>query len=263
MSIGLGVIGLGFIGSQLIQNLGKFHDKYRLQAIFDIDKEKVSKIAKLYPDVRIMSDITDFDDCDVVIEAAIQQVVVNVFDKIVDLKKIFIPMSIGAFITDQALYQKYISLEKPTKQLIKLPSGAIGGFDAINSISLIGIQTSKLVTNKPLKVFEEHRYVLEKNIKLSGTEKTLIFQGTAKEAARIFPKSINVGARLALATLGPEKTEVKIYANPKIDKNIHEIEISSEVGFYRFSFQNNPSPTNPKTSWLAALSAIELLEQIE
>ncbi|MCG3224023.1 MAG: DUF108 domain-containing protein, partial [Candidatus Heimdallarchaeota archaeon] len=45
-------------------------------------------------------------------------------------------------------------------------------------------------------------------------------------------------------------------------KNTHEIEIHSEVGLYKFSFQNNPSPTNPKTSWLAALSILEILEKI-
>ena len=145
---------------------------------------------------------------------------------------------------------------------MKLPAGAIGGFDAINAMGLVGIKKAKLITNKPIHIFENHPYVKENNIKLSTSEKILILKSSAKNAASIFPRSINVGARFAIATLGPEKTIVEVYSNPKIEKNIHVMEIESEVGHYKFSFQNNPSPTNPKTSWLAALSAIGLLEQI-
>ena len=102
------IIGLGYIGSEVIKNLDQFRNKIELSAVFDIEKKKMEEFAKKYPEVRQMTSITDFDDCDVVVEAAIQQVVVDIFDKIVELKKIFIPMSIGAFITNQALYQKYI-----------------------------------------------------------------------------------------------------------------------------------------------------------
>lgn len=262
MSYKLGLIGLGYIGTEIINNLYRYKNKIKLHAIFDILEERVKEITQENKNVRIMSSITDFDDCDIIIEAAIQQVTIDIFQKIVETKKIFIPMSVGAFITNDTLYQFYTSLSEDQKKKIKLPAGAIGGFDSINSIKLIGIKSAKLETNKPIKVFENHPIIKEKNIILSKTEKTLIFQGNAKEAASTFPKSINVGARLALATLGPEKTIVEVYANPNIDKNIHEIKLESEVGYYNFSFQNNPSPTNPKTSWLAALSAIELLEQI-
>ncbi|MHA1552616.1 MAG: aspartate dehydrogenase [Candidatus Heimdallarchaeaceae archaeon] len=257
------IIGLGFIGSEIIKNLEQFRNRIELSAVFDIDKEKMKAITEKYPKVRSMMSITDFDDCDIVIEAATQQVVKEIFVKIVNAEKNFIPMSIGAFITDDKIYSNYMTLEKSKQQLIKFPSGAIGGFDAINSIKQIGIISAKLTTTKPLIVFREQRYIEENKIILSDNEKTQIFKGNAKEAAKAFPRSINVGARLALATLGPVRTQVEIYSDPEINKNIHEIEINSDVGFYRFSFQNNPSPDNPKTSWLAALSAIELLEQIE
>lgn len=256
----LGIIGLGYIGSEIINNLDQFIDKIELSAVFDIDKQKMEELAKEYPSVRLMTSITDFDDCDVVIEAAVQQVVINIFDKIVESKKIFIPMSIGAFITDDEIYSNYIALEKSQQQLIKFPSGAIGGFDAINSIKQIGIISAKLTTTKPPIVFKDQRFIKENKIVLSESERTKVFGGSAKEAAKAFPKSINVGARLALATLGPEKTGVEVYSDPTINKNIHEIEIQSEVGVYKFSFQNNPSPTNPKTSWLAALSIFDTFE---
>lgn len=263
MSQKLCIIGLGFIGSEIIKYLDQFRNKIELSAAFDIDKKKMEEIAERYPKVRLMTSITDFDDCDIVIEAATQQVVKEIFSKIVKTEKIFIPMSIGAFITDKKIYSSYEALEKSKRQLIKFPSGAIGGFDAINSIKQIGILSAKLTTTKPPVVFREQRYIKENKIILSANKVTQVFSGNAREAAKAFPRSINVGARLALATLGPEETIVEVYTEPLIKKNTHEIEIYSEVGVYRFSFQNNPSPTNPKTSWLAALSILDVLDRID
>ena len=144
-----------------------------------------------------------------------------------------------------------------------LVSGAIGGFDCIETIKPEGIISAKLQTQKPNRVFKGSSYLEENEIELDDNRPTVIFSGTAKEAAKHFPKSLNVGARLALSTLGSEGTLVEIIADPSISQNIHKIEIESNAGKYEFSFENNPSPTNPKTSWLAALSAIYAINQIK
>ena len=47
---------------------------------------------------------------------------------------------------------------------------------------------------------------------------------------------------------------LRIVVDPKVSQNKHMIEIELEVGKYKFLFENNPSPSNPKTSWLATLS---------
>ena len=255
------IIGLGFIGTTVVEYLNKFKGKFKLQAIFDLENKRMLETKRSFPKVRFMNDLTDFSDCDVVIEAASQQVVEQIFDDIVSTEKIFIPMSIGAFLSYETLYERYKSLDDK-KKLVMLPSGAIGGFDCIETLDFAGIEKAKLITSKPLSVFENHSYVKEKQIELSDNKKTRIFKGNTEDASKIFPKSINVGARLALSTLGPLDTEVEVYADPSIDQNIHEIEIVSKAGEYKFTFQNNPSPTNPKTSWLAALSLLRTLEQL-
>ena len=186
MSKKLCIIGLGFIGSEISKYLEQFRNKIELSAAFDIDKEKMEEITERYPKVRLMNSITDFDDCDIVIEAATQQVVKEIFSKIVETKKIFIPMSIGAFVTDEKIYSSYIALDKSQRQLIKFPSGAIGGFDAINSIQQIGITSVKLITTKPPVVFREQRYIRENNITLSDNEKTQVFKGNEKKQLKHF-----------------------------------------------------------------------------
>lgn len=253
------VIGLGFIGSTIIEDLG---DDYKLYKMYDIDKETLAAKKDEHKAVKVMKNLLDFDGADVIIECAVQQVVIQIFDKIISRGKYFIPLSIGAFITSDVLYEKYVNLSEKQKEKIILPSGAIGAFDLIDSIKNVGFDNCTLITHKPVKVFEKSPYVKTKEIKLYENKKTLIFEGNAREAAQAFPRSINVAARLALATLGPIQTRVKIFADPTIEKNIHTIKIESVVGTYELTFANKPAPTNPKTSWLAALSAKQALRTI-
>ena len=93
----------------------------------------------------------------------------------------------------------------------------------------------------------------------SITQKTTIFEGPAKEAVTLFPANINVAALLSLVGLGSTKTLVKIVADPGTDKNTHQIEAKGKFGKITIHVENVPDHTNPKTSRLAILSAIECL----
>ncbi len=94
------------------------------------------------------------------------------------------------------------------------------------------------------------------------SEKTIIFEGTSKEAIKLFPANINVAALLSLTGLGSEKTKVRIVADPGTDKNTHEIEAKGKFGKMSLKIENIPDENNPKTSRLAILSAIERLRAI-
>ena len=94
------------------------------------------------------------------------------------------------------------------------------------------------------------------------TDETTIFEGTASEAVRLFPKNVNVSALLSLAGLGSHETMVKVIVNPNITKNIHKIESTGKFGTISSIVENVPDQDNPKTSRLAILSAIETLRSI-
>jgi len=93
------------------------------------------------------------------------------------------------------------------------------------------------------------------------TEPFTLFEGTAKDAVRLFPKNINVAALLSLAGLGSEKTLVRIVADSNTNKNTHEIHAEGKFGKMTFTIENFPDANNPKTSRLAILSAIETLRK--
>ena len=65
-----------------------------------------------------------------------------------------------------------------------------------------------------------------------------------------------------MSGLGAENTKILVYADPKSKINTHEISIKSKAGNYNFKFENLPSSENPKTSFLAILSALQTIRKI-
>ena len=65
---------------------------------------------------------------------------------------------------------------------------------------------------------------------------------------------------LALAGIGVEKTSVRIIVDPAIKQNSHTIEAEGNFGKMKLQVENNPMPSNPKTSLLAALSILTVLQ---
>lgn len=91
-------------------------------------------------------------------------------------------------------------------------------------------------------------------------EATVVFEGPADEAARLFPKNINV---CAITSIAAGKTaRVRIIADPKATRNTHEVTARGAFGEITAKTSNVPSPSNPKTSYLAALSVIAALKKI-
>ena len=120
-----------------------------------------------------------------------------------------------------------------------------------------------MTTTKPPKALEGAPYIVKNKINLNTiTTKTIIFEGSALEAVDAFPANINVAASLSIAGIGAEKTKVKIVADPNTGKNMHEIVVEGVFGKLTTSTENLPSPNNPKTSYLAVLSAISMVKKI-
>lgn len=106
--------------------------------------------------------------------------------------------------------------------------------------------------------------MLERNLApASFTEDTVILEGRAEEAARAFPATSNVAAslRLALAPASPVPVRVRIIAVPDGAENVHEIRVEGEFGRLTVKVENFPSSVNPRTSQLAAFSAIATLKE--
>jgi aspartate dehydrogenase len=72
---------------------------------------------------------------------------------------------------------------------------------------------------------------------------------------------MNVAATLALK-VKPTRVKVRVVSDPLVHRNTHEIHVKWRFGEIFLQFANEPHPENPRTSALAAWSAIQLLQKL-
>ncbi|MDD5130237.1 MAG: aspartate dehydrogenase [Candidatus Omnitrophica bacterium] len=259
----IGIVGCGAIGSSLakeiVADLGK---AAVLAALYDIRPEKAQLLSrKLVKDARfcVGSLETLIRKSDLVIEASCAKAAWEIARKSLLSRRKVMVMSVGGMVG--YLEQLFILAAQNNAQ-IYFPSGAIAGIDGLKAANIAGIKSIVLTTRKHPKAFRGVEYVA-KRFKLDGLKKDkLLFSGSAALAVKYFPQNINVAAVLGLAGIGMRKTKVRIIASPRAAKNIHEILIESSAAKIFTRTENILHPQNPKTSYLAVLSAIATLKQI-
>lgn len=262
----IAMVGCGAIGTVLARAVDKGGaGNTTLIAVYDNTRDQADKlIPSLEKSVEIMGSIEELldTDADLIVEAASQEAVKEIAVPALSGGKDLMIMSVGALMDAELLNMiKKLAEEKGCK--IYLPSGAIAGLDGIKSASSANIDSITITTRKPPAGLKGAPYVDEQGIDLDSLqEEQVLFEGSASKAVKLFPANVNVAAALSLSGIGPDKTVVKIIADPGIDRNIHEIEARGEFGVLRSRVENVPSPMNPRTSYLAALSAIATLRKM-
>jgi aspartate dehydrogenase len=238
----VGLIGCGAIGTVLAEAIDRKLVVCDELVIYDIAVEQAIKLKNhLKFTVTIAPSIDELLEANpqVIVEAAGQGAVHQYYEKLAASKADIIFMSTGAL------------LDHDTKNsYLHFPAGAIGGIDAISAAVNAGIDEVVLTSRKSPEA-------LGKNI----AEEEVVYEGYAEEAAKLFPREMNVAATLAL-TVKPVKVKVKVVADPAIKRNTHQIYVKWRFGEMKLEFTNDPHPDNPHTSALAAWAAIKLLQTL-
>ncbi|MEH7114192.1 aspartate dehydrogenase [Neobacillus niacini] len=249
----IGLIGGGNIGKFLLEsiNTNKLLTNSKIVGIFTRNPNSAQQLAAEF-DTDIFEDISSLlhSNVDLVIEAATVDVVKEHAAAILSSGKDIVLSSVGA-LSDLDYTQSLEEICRRNGTKIYLPSGAIGGLDILKAAKSNGeLESVSIITRKPPQALPGAPVDKEK----------VLFEGTANEAIKLFPKNINVSIILSLAGLGPEKTRVKIISDPAITKNSHSIEALGSFGKLTLKVENDPMPNNPKTSYLAALSVLSSLK---
>lgn len=253
VTVNIGLIGAGAIANFLLQQLGgKQQNGICINSVYVRNKEKYEMLEQRFG-LTLYTDLDAFlaSNIDIVVEAATIEAVQALVPTILKQKPVVL-ISIGA-LADEQLFQQLNELAIQYNQDLYLPSGAIGGLDLLQNANALGTVTEvSLTTRKPA-------YSL---IDVEINEAQVIFEGTARDAIRKFPKNMNVSIVLALASIGFDKTKVRLVADPHIDQNTHQVDIIGDFGEATFIIKNNPLPQNQKTSYLAAMSILGTLQRI-
>ena len=257
----IGIIGCGVIGSALAKAIEeRFSNLAELAAVSDLNKAKSRElINSLRNRPKILSIEELIDLTDLVIEAASKDISGDTAYQALSKGKDIMLMSVGGLVGREDI----LRLANQRFCRLYIPSGALSGLDGVKAASIGKISSVTLTTRKPPAGLEGAPYLLKNKIDLRSIEQeTTLFEGTVLEAVQGFPRNINVAAALSLAGIGPNKTKVRIITSPAYKRNSHEVEVQGEFGTLITKTENLPSPRNPKTSFLAVLSAIATLKQI-
>jgi aspartate dehydrogenase len=238
----VGLIGCGAIGTVLAEAIERKIVACDELIVYDFDTSKMHnlKSALNFP-VTIVESVDELLTLKpkVIVEAASQQAAKDYVPKIVSAGIKAIVLSSGALLGLNVDFSR-----------VHIPSGAVGGLDALSSAALAGIDEVILTSRKNPKALD-----------INNKEEKIVYEGYAEEAARLFPREMNVAATLALI-VEPVKVRVRVVSDPSIKRNTHEIQVKWRFGEMFLHFANDPHPDNPRTSALAAWSAIKLLQSL-
>jgi aspartate dehydrogenase len=252
----VGIVGCGTIGRAVVEGLAAVPEVTAV-ALFDRRAEAAAALVGRHRAARALGSLEELVDAsDLVVEAASQEAARSVVRAALGAGRSVLVMSVGAFADDAFLGEALAAAARGPGRLL-IPSGAVGALDALASAAEAGLDEVTLTTRKPPAGLRGAPYLVERGLtleRLAGA--TVVFEGTAREAVSAFPANVNVAAAVAIAGVGFDRTRVRVVADPAATTNRHEVHARGAFGELAVTVDNRPFPSNPKTSHLAALSAI-------
>ncbi|MCP5266643.1 MAG: aspartate dehydrogenase [Burkholderiaceae bacterium] len=163
-----------------------------------------------------------------------------------------VAISAGA-LADDALRDALGAAARSAGRQLIVPAGAIGALDLLQAGRLAGLDSVRYVGRKPPAGWRGSP--AEECIDLDAVNAaTPFFEGSARDAARLYPRNANVAATVALASLGLDAVRVELVADPDAPGNVHEVVAEGAAGRLQLRTESKPSLENPRTSMITAYS---------
>lgn len=188
-------------------------------------------------------------ELDVVIEAASIEAVTSYGYDILSQGCDLVVLSSGAF-ADTLLREKLEEAAIRHGARVHIPSGAVFGLDNAGIGRVGGLKKVTMRMVKP-----------PRSLHVKSDVRECLFQGSAFECIKKFPKNANAAVSLSLAA-GID-AEVEIWADPQSTTIRHNIIMEGAFGSVSIAIDNHLSANNPSTSYLAVLSVCSLLQSLE
>jgi aspartate dehydrogenase len=199
----------------------------------------------------------------VVVEAASHEAVREYLVPLLEAGVSVIVLSAGA-LADDALRAKAEQAAAASGALLYVPSGGVGGLDALKTACLAGVDRVSIRVAKPPAAWKGIPYVEKLGVDLDALRAPrTLFEGPAREGVPHFPQNVNIAAVLSLGGIGMDRTRLEVVADPGLALNTHTIRVSGGAGRMTVVLENVPAPENPKTSWLACYSALAALKSLQ
>lgn len=262
----IGIIGIGSIGGVVARRL----------AAGDVPGARLHAIAGLPAEATALGELSRLLGCrmttdpaqlpalgaDLVVEAAgvaaARTYVIGLLEAGVDV----LMMSVGS-LADGDLRARVVEAARRSGRRVHIPSGGIAGLDGVRSAAVGEIELVRVTTRKAPVSLRGAPHLDRTGVDVDAlTEPTVIFDGTSAEAIVGFPANVNVTVAVGLAAGDPARVRSRVIAEPGLPDLVQELSVVGEFGQLDVRISNRPSPANPRTSTMAAFSAIAALRKI-
>lgn len=217
----IGILGFGAIGQKIYSQIleeGLYEVGFIYEAFENDRLPKKISISK-FPSKEILSSV------DLVVEATYFETVLSYGCDILEVTNLLV-MSTTAFANERI--DKVIETAKKNNKTIYVPHGAILGLDGIFDGQKL-INSVEIITTKN-----------PKSLGREDTQKTILFEGSTRELAKLKPRNVNVHAAIAIAGIGFDKTVSKLISDPSIIENTHTITVKGADFEFQLSIKSNP-----------------------
>jgi aspartate dehydrogenase len=257
--VNVGVVGLGVIGRAVCRALDDGIDGLTLTGATARDRARAEAFLAtlaISPPYRPLDVL--IAESHLLVEASTQAHLVEWAPRALEAGRSLMVLSCGALLGRD----DWIKRARERGGRILVPSGAIGGLDAVKALRVGRITSVTMETRKPPAGLAGAPWIEQHRIDLATINgPTLVFEGPATEAVRGFPANVNVLAALSLAGIGPELTRIRLWAVPGLTRNTHRITVEGDAARVSIEIENIPSE-NPRTGRLSYLSAIAMLRDL-
>ena len=197
-----------------------------------------------------------------VLEAASHEAVRQHLSSLLDAGISTVVLSAGALV-DDGLRGRAEAAARRSGARLYVPSGGIGGLDALKAACEAGVTSVEIQVAKPPAAWKGIDYVERLPVNLDRlTGPAVLFEGAARDGVPHFPQNVNIAAVLSMAGIGFDRTRLRVVADPALRRNTHTIQVNGASGRFSVVLENVPDPENPKTALLACYSALAALRQI-
>jgi aspartate dehydrogenase len=259
--VALAIAGLGAIGLAVARRVDAGDiPGMTLAAVAVRDQDKGRRaVADFRAPPRVLDSAALADAADVIVECLPPKLFAEVAEPAIARGRIFMPLSVGALIDHMAL----VDLARTTGARIVVPTGALLGLDAVRAAAEGQIASATIVTRKPPAGLAGAPLLVARGLSVEGLTAPLrVFAGSAREAIAGFPANVNVAVALSLAGIGPDRTQVEVWADPGVTRNTHTVIVKSDSSDLTMTIENIPSEENPRTGRITALSVLAALRRL-
>ena len=252
-----GLVGLGRIGHRLAACLQDTHPAADLVAIL-IRPAQLDAASALAGTARVYTDLGQFLALrpEVVVECASAAALAEIGPAVLASGVDLMPLSLAA-LADEETERSLMAAAHAGPGRLEIPAGAMGSLGFIAAAREDGLRRVLFRAFNPPEVWTAGWAGGSAQPAGAG----LFFRGSVRDAARQFPRNLNVSVGVALAGLGLDWTEVELHSDPGITQAVFEVAIEAGPGQAVLRVESRNAPAGHDPADYTTFSVLRLLRR--